>query len=376
MLYLQSLRVLISHINKTFPFTTVRERARWRDRAQVALRAVSYLKSDREFFYLLERLLAHLHDAHTRLGQYPTKVWYGPAVYSVRLVDMRYVLYHRRIAVGTIITIDGKNPAVLMRYHFRRISGSTPRYRRQQALKFVLLDHINHPALVLVRVGTKVRSITIPRVSTSRVRPIDQWCVLSTPKNGVGYLKINSWPTAVTDTLTVLDRIVRVIDRRKFSKLIIDVRGNGGGDANTAAYLLGHLFKQEVPAGLVATRISSSSLRCRTKKLFIAVRYPYLSLPITVLTNAGCISATEYFVAVLKDHHRATTIGEATGGASGNPHKFLIPFGSSSFELLVSTWRYTRPNTKLLERRGIRPDAVVAVAHVDRDEVLEMALKR
>jgi len=80
----------------------------------------------------------------------------------------------------------------------------------------------------------------------------------------------------------------------------------------------------------------------------------------------------------MKDNKRALIIGETTGGGSGNPKKIEFPFKGSSFEILVSTWIYYRPNKKQLEGEGIKPHIVIKPTLEDiknkKDRVLERAM--
>ena len=145
-----------------------------------------------------------------------------------------------------------------------------------------------------------------------------------------------------------------------------------------AAKLSAHFFPRKVVFGHVLTRSAKSRCVDQETTQIVFPREPYIDIPAVVIVNSGCWSSNEYFIAGMKDNHRARIVGEKTGGGSGNPKKFEIPFGEGSFSLFVSTWVYCRPNGKKLEKKGIEPDIAVTPHVVDvatgRDVVLERAV--
>ncbi len=102
--------------------------------------------------------------------------------------------------------------------------------------------------------------------------------------------------------------------------------------------------------------------------------------PISIsLTDSKCLSSNEMFILMLKDTGKAITIGQTTGGGSGNPKTFNLHLANKDFTLRVSTWRMYRNNGQPLEGVGIEPDIPIPVATNDknekRDAVLEKALE-
>jgi C-terminal processing protease CtpA/Prc len=176
-----------------------------------------------------------------------------------------------------------------------------------------------------------------------------------------------------------MEQMARKIAYRRLSGLVIDVRMNGGGSGNTAALFAGHFFQRRVSFGVVQERVPGRTLRFRKRRLFVKPRRPFLSMPVALLIGVESLSANEYFIAGLIDNKRAIAIGETTGGSSGNPRKHTIPYGTSSFEVWVATWRYFRPNGKALEGIGIRQNLLARQTLEDQlrgnDVLLQYALK-
>ncbi len=82
---------------------------------------------------------------------------------------------------------------------------------------------------------------------------------------------------------------------------------------------------------------------------------------------------------MMKDTGIAETIGQTTGGGSGNPKSFDISLKGKTYALSVSSWKMIRNNGNNLESVGIEPDLPVAITAEDvvsrRDVELETAKK-
>jgi carboxyl-terminal processing protease len=77
---------------------------------------------------------------------------------------------------------------------------------------------------------------------------------------------------------------------------------------------------------------------------------------LALLMDAGCFSSTEMFIAALADSGRARTVGQTSGGGSGNPVSFkLTGNGVAAF----STGDFVRMNGQRVEGKGIAPDIAV-----------------
>jgi carboxyl-terminal processing protease len=95
-----------------------------------------------------------------------------------------------------------------------------------------------------------------------------------------------------------------------------------------------------------------------------------------VLIGRQVGSAAEDFCIPFKDNHRATFVGEATGGTTGQPFRFDFGNGMS---FRVGARRAAFPDGSPFEGVGVAPDVEVpttlASLRAGRDEVLERALQ-
>lgn len=131
--------------------------------------------------------------------------------------------------------------------------------------------------------------------------------------------------------------IEKLAEVRGARGLIIDVRANGGGD--TPMDLLQILARAPVPSAMQRTRLYRAVDRARGimpgwADLPTWEDLPNLTqhvdVPVAVLTSAMTFSAAEDFAAGFNAMHRGITVGEPTGGSTGQPLSVSLPGGGSA----------------------------------------------
>jgi len=140
--------------------------------------------------------------------------------------------------------------------------------------------------------------------------------------------------------------------------LILDLRGNGGGDPEAVATLLSHFFAAGDRRHLndmywrKGKRIQPSWTR--------PVGEPYYTRPIYVLTSRFTFSGGEECAYDLKTQKRATLVGENTGGGANPGETFPLAHGFVAF---IPTGRAVNPITHTnWEHVGVVPDVAVPAA--------------
>jgi len=375
----KAFKTIFINIKETFPFQSKKEFLNFKRLYERYFDKIKTLPEDDRYFFLhIEQFLASLKNSHTKLGNYPGKAFFKPKGYSVLYLNKRFYLQKNSTIIAEILDIDGKKPEEILRFNIRRISSSTRQYSIHRALMFLLVDQDGKPVHIKVRkLNGKMGTIRLRRekIVSKSLKKLIETKLLS---KQLGYIKISAWSGEETQSL--LDRKIDYFTKNKIKALIIDVRGNDGGNSNIAKHLASHLFNKKVLFSITKYRISKRDFRLKRSLNNVEPTKPYLSVSIILLVDAVCFSSNEYFVGGLKDNKRAYLIGETTGGGSGNPKKFVIPYKESSFELLVSTWQYYRPNKIPLEGKGIKPHLVVRSTLQDfikkHDRVLEVAVKK
>ncbi len=165
-------------------------------------------------------------------------------------------------------------------------------------------------------------------------------------------------------------------------RLVIDVRGNGGG--NTPAMLIDALMTRPYRDWRATTPIQVALSRAQggpreNRDLPASWHDPNpdaFSGPLAILVDGGTFSAAEDFVQPFKDNGRALLIGETTGGSSGQPCFKELGDGMRCW---IGTKRRYFPDGAPFEGRGIEPDVAIPFEPSDfregRDHALDEATR-
>ena len=134
------------------------------------------------------------------------------------------------------------------------------------------------------------------------------------------------------------------------NKLIIDLRGNGGGYLESAIDIASFFLPSDK---LIVTEKSGKGL---PEKATYSKGFNYFAnknLKVAVLINEGSASASEIVAGALKDHGVATIIGEKSFG-KGSVQQLIKLSDGSDLKFTVAKW-YT-PNGVNISESGIVPD--------------------
>jgi len=187
---------------------------------------------------------------------------------------------------------------------------------------------------------------------------------------GVGYLRIAAFGPRVVD---VVKAKIADLQKNGASQLVVDVRRTSGGSIDTGLGVA-RLF---VGKGTLAIRESRTGER---ETIAAAAGDGAVTLPASVLIDAGTSGAAEVFAAALAGNQRADLIGERTIGRAASQKLIKLPDGSG---LWLSTTRYLTPAGNPLHEKGLEPAIAVDEPDVEfgqsaptTDPVLEKALER
>jgi carboxyl-terminal processing protease len=161
--------------------------------------------------------------------------------------------------------------------------------------------------------------------------------------------------------------------------LVIDLRGNGGGEAEAMAEMASAFLVAGRSLGRFTDRAGRVALEphARTRMLYGADEIERNGLPLILLTSERTASAAEIFVAALKEAGRATVVGTNTCGCVlAIRRRHQLPDGGV---LDVSEMDYRTAAGTRLEGTGLAPDEKVLVERKDffndYDRALSLALK-
>lgn len=326
--------------------------ARWRPRIVEASRACT---SDpcRPYLIALRAMLAELGDIHTRLGSDALPRPAGTAV-STSLVDGELVV--TGVRAGSDAERAGVRPGAII----RTIDGRPP----ADAMAAV-------PAWLVAFSAETTRSVW--RAAHVLDGPIDESAAVELDGAGRIVLARERTPSPAFDARFVAPGVLvigihgltdpsivgafdRALDQPGVRALIIDLRGNGGGNSALGNAMVGRLVDR-------GTKYGRECLRAHPIRLWIGgcgdlvvqPRGTHFAGPVAALLDAGVVSSGEWLAAALCDTGRARCFGRTTAGGSGNPVPFRVPGGFVQY----STGNATRLDGSPFESRGVPPHVAV-----------------
>ena len=189
-------------------------------------------------------------------------------------------------------------------------------------------------------------------------------CVL---EDSIGYILFSDFTSnSAQELLTTLDGMVQ---SNGIQRLILDLRGNGGGIIDEAIQIVSYFVPKDTEVVSTKGKIerSNSSYKTQTSPIFP-------NIPLVVLVNGQSASASEIVAGALQDLGRATIVGERTFGKGLVQNIRPIAYGG---HLKVTTSKYYLPSGRCIqaidyaERQrghelhrdtagGILPDVVLA----------------
>jgi carboxyl-terminal processing protease len=179
----------------------------------------------------------------------------------------------------------------------------------------------------------------------------------------IGYLRFNLF------LLPMLDRLRQAVKSFQDAPgIILDLRGNSGGEIGVTTALAGLFYTERASLGVT---------RLRQGELYRPV-FPNPDAytgPLVILTDEGTGSAAETFSASMQENGRAMIVGRPTPGMALPSVVERLPTGA---RLQYAIGAYRTPKGVVLEGRGAQPDAPVEITRRDllagRDPIIEKAV--
>jgi carboxyl-terminal processing protease len=345
-------------------------------------------RSAAEFYATLRRMLGQLRDAHTRVyAPLERSEWQRPRFISVGLsvrevagqpvvfaVERGSDAERAGLRPGDLVTRIDNEPAldVLARRLSDRSGASTLSAARIREIA-MLFDGAPDS---IVRVGwmdadgrerfASLRREWSKRDATLRVRRV-----------GGGYAVVEF--EAFTQTITI--DLMRALagKLRGLRGLVIDLRNNGGGEAEAMTEVASAFLPAGKNLGRFTDRAGRISFEPQTRAamLMAADSITPFHAPVVILTSERTSSAAEIFVAAIKEARRAAIMGTPTCGCVlAIRRRHILPDGG---ELDVSEMDYRTASGVRLEGVGVAPDEKVPIETKDlragRDRALERAIQ-
>jgi carboxyl-terminal processing protease len=161
----------------------------------------------------------------------------------------------------------------------------------------------------------------------------------------VAYIGI---PYFEKNTAAELREALQDVHKRGVKKLLIDLRGNAGGDVEQAI-----AAADELLAGGVITAQEGRKVQAKTWQ---ADRETAYDGEVKLLTDTSTAGGGELFAAAVRDNNRGKIVGVTTYGKSVVQRFIPLPSGGG---VHMTVAYYTTPDLKPIKERGIRPDVTV-----------------
>ena len=341
--------------------------------------------STHEFYELMRQMIASLKDAHTRVYSPDEKFdWWNPRFVTVGLgvrevegvpvvvqIDPNSAAARLEVRVGDAITsIDHLPAAEFINRRLQSLGASadeSARYRTVAGL-------FDGPPGSSVKVAWttrdgKSRSAVLQRYWTQR-----QLGFTTQRRGKLAVLRLDAFTQSLA--LDFSRSLTDALDGA--GGVVLDLRGNGGGDAEAMADVASLFMDDGINLGKFADRSGASfELQTYSKRLWRVPQLAQVKLPLVVLTSESTSSAAEIMAAALQAKGRARVIGTGTCGcvlAIRNRH--ALPDGGL---LDVSEFDYRTAGGVRLQGRGVTPDQLTPLTRNDlyarRDPAFEAARK-
>jgi carboxyl-terminal processing protease len=336
--------------------------------------------SSRELYAVLRRMIGTLNDPHTRVFSPEDKFdWWHPRFITIGLgireidglatvvkVEPNSAPARAGICPGDVIdSVDGQPASSVVNQRLTSATAAAAERTRAFASMF------DGPAETSLDLGWKDKHGQQRHARFQRYWQ-QRELSLSFNKESGKYLIIEidafTRPIAISFARILKEKL------RRTRGLVIDLRNNGGGDAEAMSEMASSFLGAGVSLGEFSDR-SGAGFSVFTS--FLTAQPVAINVPIIVLTSERTASAAEIFVAAVRKAKRATIIGTQTCGcvlAIRTRHN--LPDGGV---LDVSELDYKTPAGDRLEGNGIQPDQAVMINRKDlyakRDAALAYALR-
>jgi carboxyl-terminal processing protease len=155
---------------------------------------------------------------------------------------------------------------------------------------------------------------------------------------GVGYIKVSRFAAS---TYEEFRKGFNKLTKQGMQKLIIDLRGNGGGYLNAAVDIADEFLNKGML--IVYTKGKNSP----EKKYFATEKGSFENNKLIVLIDEGSASASEIVSGALQDNDRATIIGRRSFGKGLVQEQIEIPDGSA---IRLTIARYYTPSGRCIQK--------------------------
>lgn len=185
-------------------------------------------------------------------------------------------------------------------------------------------------------------------VLSGQQRPVVEGTLVDRGGKKFAHVRIRAFRAGVADNVrTTLKELRRSAGAAELAGVVLDLRGNPGGDVAEAVVLADSFVGEGV---LVRTRGRGGQI-LREERATNATTD--MTTPLVVLQDRRSASASELLAVALQDHGRAKIVGERSYGKGTVQDVIGLDDGSV---LTLTIARYFSPKDRLIDGVGVTPD--------------------
>lgn len=343
------------------------------DAQRVAFRAeAAKAESAQDLYAVLRRMIASLNDPHTRVFAPEEKFdWWRPRFVTVGFalaeiaglptvvrVDRDSAAERAGVRAGDVVETVNRAPAMsLVKSRLANLKNPTDSSARFRVFA-KLLDGPVETSVEISWRGREGRQRSARFVRYWQQRELG--VRVSRERGGYAVVDLDAFtkPIAAAFASSLREKL------KGASGVILDLRTNGGGDAEAMSDIASAFLGTGVDLGKFTDRGGTSfTIFTQATSLLTINPFEQTKLPLIVLTSERTASAAEIFVEALRVSHRATIIGAQTCGCVlAVRSRHLLPDGGL---LDVSELNYQTAQGRRLEGHGLEPDEKVVVERPD-----------
>lgn len=362
--------------------------------------AVMNPMTDREYYKLLEKLLATIQDGHTQLDyrQYlrsdkdidylPIDIDYNVDEFYINGVSNKI---KDAVPLGSLVLKINNIPIeqYLEKYVFPYTAGSTLQNRKRQAISFIACGNKNDSILLCIKtpagdIGNVYIKYNVieERVVKKDMSALFNSNVVNNYRRTDAYLKKDSFDNSCFyfrfDHLTrfsmtnLLNSVAEQVNKANY--LVLDLRYcSGGNELMGDTLLMSFLDVDRIETYPSVTRTNNAFYASRgfgykqytdyyenmkvdtlNSEILYKTNLPLFKQPLFILVGDRTLSAAEDLLITLKLHfpQRAILVGTPSGGSTGAPLVYKLPFHNSYYRICT---RKPLLSSGMFEA-GIQPD--------------------
>lgn len=170
-------------------------------------------------------------------------------------------------------------------------------------------------------------------------------------EKNIAVLKLNQFGESTNEEWNkAIDQIESQWKTKKIKGMILDLRDNPGGYLESSVYLASEFLKK---GDLVVKQESTVN---SSHNYFTQRDGRLQNIPLAIIINKGSASASEILAGALRDHKKATLVGEKSFG-KGSVQEAIDLSSGAGLHLTVAKW--ILPNGDWINNKGIEPQIKV-----------------